>query len=190
MVWKDLMQDSQQKDHSFRTTLYLLQWITILLWRNSAWPAIGPAIYLGHKNQVLMKYKLPIMNWMLSDLLSYKVKHIQVETVCGWVHLSRSWKLQSHTLISSCYAYSCHTATSPQTNPQNHEQLTLYYELTEEKEKESMVYRWLCIISWNHFKWISESYSVPLKWRWKILPVGTTLRGMTSLFFSLEREIS
>ena len=39
------------------------------------WP-LGP-----DRNQVTMKYKLLIMHCVLSDLPSYKVKHIQVETV-------------------------------------------------------------------------------------------------------------
>lgn len=64
----------------------------------------------------------------------------------------------------------------------------LYYELTEEKEKESIVYRWLCIMSWRHFKWIAESYSVPLKWRWKILLAGRTLSGITFFSFPGKRQ--
>ena len=43
------------------------------------WP-LGP-----DRNQVTMKYKLLIMHWVLSDLPSYKVKHIQMETVSGEV---------------------------------------------------------------------------------------------------------
>lgn len=83
-------------------------------------------------------------------------------------------------LMSSCYAYSCHTTPSPPTNT--------YNIMNSSEEKESIVYRRLCIMSWRHFKRNAESYSVSLKWRWKILPAGRTLNGITSFPFPGKRQ--
>lgn len=79
------------------------------------WP-LGP-----DRNQVTTKYKLLIMHWVLSDLPSYKVKHIQVETVYRWVHLSRSWKLKFHRLVASYYAYPRHMPLLHQPDLQHQE---------------------------------------------------------------------
>lgn len=131
-----------------------------------------------------MKYKVAIINWVVSDLLSYKVKHLQVEIVGEfiWAGPERS------SFICWCLpAMPTHATLPPLHQPTLITSWTaLYYALTEEKE--SIVYRWLCIMSWRRFKWNAESYSVWRKRRWKILPAGRTLNGITSFPFPGKRQ--
>lgn len=129
------------------------------------WP-LGP-----DRNQVTMKYKLLIMHWVLSDLPSYKVKHIQMETVSGevwadiWAGPESSSFLGWWLLTMPTHA-TCPFSTNQTCNTRNTSPVSANWK-KKKKENENGTYRWLCIISWHQLQMDCWEPLSPTYWKVK-----------------------